>query len=99
MAFPEICSQAESAVRLFVQGDVLRAFQPNDVLAFGFVFVIATCLSILQEGQAHFLAGRAQGFDVFDLCFDFSEVTHGSLVFLEIRGRANEAASNGTNFE
>jgi hypothetical protein len=30
----------------------------------------------LEQGQPHLLTRQPQGLDVFDLCFDFSEVTH-----------------------
>ena len=78
---PEISSEAEGAVWLFVQGDVIRAFELDDVIAFGFVFVIAPGFSVLEQGQPQLLTRRAQGFDVFDLCFDFGEVRH---VFLSV---------------
>jgi hypothetical protein len=30
----------------------------------------------LEGGQPQLLTRRPQGFDVFDLCFDFGKVTH-----------------------
>ena len=32
--------------------------------------------SVLEGGQPQLLTRRPQGFDVFDLCFDFGKVTH-----------------------
>jgi hypothetical protein len=76
VTLPKISSQAEGAVCLFVQGDVIWSFEPDHVIAFGFVFVVSPGFGVLEEGQTHFLAGEPQRFDVIDLCFDFSEVTH-----------------------
>ncbi len=73
---PKISGQAKGAVCLFVQGDVVRAFEPDDVIAFGFVFVIAPGVSVVEEGQPQLPTRQTQGFDVSDLCFDFGEVTH-----------------------
>ena len=50
LAIPEISGETECSVRLFGQGDVIRAFQPDDVIAFGFVFVIAPGLGVLEQG-------------------------------------------------
>ena len=82
MTLPQVSRETELAVWLLVYGDVIGAFQLEDVIAFGFVFVIAPGFGVLEQGQAHFLACRAQGFDVFNLCCDGSEVTHGFLMFL-----------------
>jgi len=49
----------------------------DNVTAFDSVFVIAPGFSVLEQGYTHFLACQAQGFDVFNLCFDCGEVTHG----------------------
>jgi hypothetical protein len=38
--------------------------------------------SVLEGGQPQLLTRRPQGFDVFDLCFDFGEVTHFVLLML-----------------
>ena len=76
MTLPEISSEAKGAIRLLVEGDVVRAFELNDVIAFDLVFVIAPSVGVLEQGQTHFLTRVTQGFDVFDLCFNFGEVTH-----------------------
>ena len=47
---PEVSSEAKGAVRLFVQGNVVRAFELDDVIAFGFVFVITPGLRVLELG-------------------------------------------------
>ena len=76
MTLPKISSEAEGAVWLLVQGDVIRAFELNDVIAFGLVFVVSPGVSVLEQGQPQLLTRQTQGFDVFDFCFDFGEVTH-----------------------
>ena len=50
VAVPEIGSEAERAVRLFVQGYVIGAFQLYDVIALGFVFVLAAGFGVLEQG-------------------------------------------------
>jgi len=75
VAIPEVSSQVERSIRVFVQGDVVRAFELNDVIACGLVFVISSGLGVLEEGQPQLLTRRLEGLDVFDLCFDFREVT------------------------
>ena len=74
VTLPEISSQAEGSIRLLVQGDVIRAFELDDVIAFGFVFVVSPGFGVLEQGQPQLLTRQTQGFDVFDLCFDFGEV-------------------------
>jgi hypothetical protein len=59
VTIPEVSSEAEGAIRLFVQGDVIRAFELNDVIAFGFVFVIAPSVSVLEQGQPQLLTRQA----------------------------------------
>jgi len=49
VAIPEVSSDAIGAVRLLVQGDVVRAFELNDIIAFGFVFVIPSGFSVWNE--------------------------------------------------
>ena len=74
VAIPEVSSEAEGAVWLLVEGDVVGAFELDDEVAFGLVLVIAPGVSVLEQGQLQLLNGQPQGFDVFDLCFDFGEV-------------------------
>jgi len=50
VSVPEIGREAERTVRLFVQGDVVWPFEPNDVIAFGFVFVVAPGFGVLEQG-------------------------------------------------
>jgi hypothetical protein len=69
VAIPEVSSQVERSIRVFVQGDVVRAFELNDVIACGLVFVISSGLGVLEEGQPYFLTRRPEGLDVFDLSF------------------------------
>jgi hypothetical protein len=69
VAIPEVSSQVERSIRVFVQGDVVRAFELNDVIACGLIFVISTGLGVLEEGQPQFLTRRPEGLDVFDLSF------------------------------
>jgi hypothetical protein len=76
VAVPKIGGQAERAIRLFVQRDVIWAFEPDDVIAFGFIFIVAPGFGVLEQGQAHFLARRVESFDILDLRFYGSEVTH-----------------------
>jgi len=78
MALPEVGGETEGTVWLFVDGDVVMAFQPNDKVAFDLVFVVAPGFGILEQGQAKLVACGAQSVDVFDLCFDCCEVTHFS---------------------
>ena len=46
MPLPKISSQAKGSIRLFVQSDVIRAFELDDVIALGLVFVIAPSVSV-----------------------------------------------------
>ncbi len=50
VAVPEIRGEAERAVRLFIDGDVVGAFQPDDVVAFDSVLVIAPGFGVLEQG-------------------------------------------------
>ena len=61
VTLPEVGGEAESAVRLFVQGDVIRAFELDDVIAFGFVFVIPPGLGVLEQGQPQLLDTPSAG--------------------------------------
>jgi hypothetical protein len=76
MPVPSVAGEGERSVLLFIHGDVIRAFEPDDIIAFDVVFVVTTGGRFLEQGQAHFLNGRAQSVDVFDLSFDGCEVTH-----------------------
>ncbi len=76
MTLPEVGRETKRTVRLFIQSDVVGAFETNDELAFYLVFVIAPAFGILEQGQAHLVTRGAQGLNVFDLCFDSGEVTH-----------------------
>src|ERR1035437_7725434 len=60
--FSEISSEAKSAIQLLVEGDVVRAFELDDVIAFGLIFVISPGVSVLEEGQPQFLTRQTQGF-------------------------------------
>ena len=40
VTIPEVSSEAERSIRVLVKGDVVRAFELNDISAFSFVFVI-----------------------------------------------------------
>jgi hypothetical protein len=75
VAIPEVSGQAKGAVGLLLEGDVIRAFELNDVIAFGFVFAIASGLDVREQGQPQPCTRQPQGLDVFDLRFDFREVT------------------------
>src|SRR5436190_2326283 len=77
MAGPPVAGEGERSVLLFIHGDVIRSFEPDDVIAFDVVFVVTPGGRFLEQGQAHFLNGRAQSVDVFDLSFDGCEMTHG----------------------
>ena len=46
---PKISSEAKGAIWLLVEGDVVGAFELNDVIAFGLVFVIAPGVSVWDE--------------------------------------------------
>ena len=46
VTLPEISSEAKSSLRLSIQGDVIRAFELDDVIALGLVFVIAPSVSV-----------------------------------------------------
>jgi hypothetical protein len=50
VTLPKISSQSKGSIRLFVQGDVIRAFELDDVISFGFVFVISPGVSVLEQG-------------------------------------------------
>ncbi len=76
VAVPKVSGQTKCAVLLLVQGDVIRTFQPDDLIALGFVFVITPGFGVRDKAYAKFLTRQPQGFDVFDLRFDFSEVRH-----------------------
>ena len=76
MTLPKVSSEAEGAVWSLVEGDVVRAFELDDEVAFGFVLVIPSGFGVGEQGQPQLPTRQAQGFDVFDLCFDFREVTH-----------------------
>ena len=75
MTLPKIRREAIRSICILVQGDVIRAFELDDEVPFGFVFVISSGLGVLEEGQSQLLTCRPEGFDIFDLCFDFGEVT------------------------
>jgi hypothetical protein len=66
----------ESAIWLFVQGNVIRSFKLNHEIAFDLTLVIAPGFGVVEQGQAQFVARGAQGSDVFDLRFDSGEMTH-----------------------
>ena len=55
MTLPEISGEVKGAVCLFVHSDVIRAFELDDVIALGFVFVVAPSLSVLEQGQPQLL--------------------------------------------
>jgi hypothetical protein len=48
VAIPDVSSEAKGAVRLLVEGDVVRAFELNDVIASDLVLVIAPGLGVLE---------------------------------------------------
>ncbi len=49
VTIPEVSSEAEGAVRLLVEGDVVRAFELDDEVPFGLVFVISPGFSVCNE--------------------------------------------------
>ena len=50
VTIPEVRRNAIGSVRLFVQGDVIRAFELDDILALGFVVVIPPGFDVLEQG-------------------------------------------------
>jgi hypothetical protein len=77
MAGEEVRGESKGSVLLLLNGDVIRAFELDDVFRFQSVVVKASCLSFFQDRQIQFSAGGFQGVEVFDLRFDGSEVGHG----------------------
>ena len=57
----KIGGEAEGAVGLAVEGDVIRTFELNDVVAVGGALVIAPGVGVLEQGQVQLRAGQAQG--------------------------------------
>lgn len=85
MAGIPITGQAIGVVWLLVQGDVIRAFELDDIFAMGLVSIISSSVGVLEQAQAQLFARTTQSLDVFDLSFDFGEVTHviyGLMVWL-----------------
>jgi hypothetical protein len=50
VTIPEISSEAEGSIGVFVHGDVIRAFELNDAIAFGFIFVVSPGFGVLEQG-------------------------------------------------
>ena len=73
---PPVGGEAIRPIVVFVQGDVVWAFEFDDVFSFRLIVNEASRARILDQGEAHFRTCGAQGVDVFDLCLDRCEVTH-----------------------
>jgi hypothetical protein len=73
---PPISGQAIGAIGLFVKGDIVRTFEPEDVISSGGVGAVTACGSIFQDLNAEFTASASERRDIFDLCGDGSEMTH-----------------------
>jgi hypothetical protein len=82
MPSPKVSRDAKRVVRLLIERDVVRPIEPDDKVAFDFIFGIASGVRISEHGQAEFSARRTQSFDVFDLCFDGCEMAHLILSWL-----------------
>ena len=67
MPLPEVSSQAVGSIRLFVQGDVIRAFEPDDVIALELVARITAGVGFLEQGDAEFAERGAQGIEVTEM--------------------------------
>ena len=63
---------------MLLQGNIVRAFQPDDVVALDPVPAVAASLGILQELEPEFDSGCSQSLNVSDLCLDMREVGHGN---------------------
>ena len=51
----EVSGQAKGVVGLFLQGDVIRSFQLDHVVAGSGALVVAPSFAVLEQGQAEFL--------------------------------------------
>ena len=78
---PEISGQAIRAILLLIYSDVVWTGELDHELALDLVFVIPPRLSIFEQRQVQFSASGSKRLDIFDLCFDFSEVAHVDFSF------------------
>ena len=51
----EVRGDAKGPVCLLVEGDVIRAFELDDVISLGLVFVVSPGLSVLEQVQTQLL--------------------------------------------
>jgi hypothetical protein len=65
-----------------VEGDVVRAFEPDDVVALELVARIAAGVGFLVQRDSELAQRLAQGLEVTNLRLDGCEVTHGFLLSL-----------------
>jgi hypothetical protein len=98
MAVPPIGGESEAGL-LPVHGDVKGRLQPDDVLPGMRLFRESPSGGVLEQVEAQFRAGQAEGMEVFDLSLNRSEVTHGvSFRVYEnalTRGHADQGALGG----
>ena len=71
-----ICGQAKRPVGLPIGGNVIGAFETDNVLAFGRLGVVAASFGVWDEFETEFAACHPQSLSVADLGFNSSEMTH-----------------------
>jgi len=76
VTLPKISGEAIGAVRLLAEGDVVMSLELDYVVAFGSILIVPSGFSVGNEADAKFLTRKPKGLDVFDLRFNFGEVTH-----------------------
>ena len=88
VAAPPVGGQPVAAVLLRggVDGDIIRAFQLDDMGGGASDARVAPALSISQELEAEFDGGVAEGVKIPDLGLDGGEVTHGFMLFVFMVG-------------
>jgi hypothetical protein len=75
VAVPPICSEPVTAIRLAVEGNVVWAFQADNIVALKRVTAVAARQGVLQYGKPELSASLSEGRDVPDLSFYGSKMT------------------------
>ena len=71
---PPVGRETVRTVLCLVDGDVIWAFETDDVIAFQLITAVTACDSVRFDPQAQFGTSRLEGGDVLDLGLYFSEV-------------------------